>query len=323
MQKLLSEVEFIRKSDCPVLIIGETGTGKEIVADYIHSNSLRADRNFIKVSLSSLPDSLIESELFGHEKGAYTGADRARSGFFESANNATIFLDDIDDFPFHLQSKLLRVIENNQVIRIGTNTPVYTDARIIASSKVELNRLVDKGSFRSDLFYRLSVFRLYIPPLRERKDDIPSLLNHFLNVEKTSTNGFIDITKLNLVSLFDYDWLGNVRELRNFAEKLSLYPVEEIYSNFERIFEAFSAGNFRHSVLEPESQQQVQAKPEVKKRRLDESVAEYEKQLICNTLKQSFGNVNLAARILGVLPSTLRYKIKQYKINSKDFKNII
>lgn len=319
MQKLLSEVEFIRMSDCPVLIIGETGTGKEILADYIHINSPRADRNFIKVSLSSLPDTLFESELFGHEKGAFTGADRTRTGFFEAANNATIFLDDIDDFPMHLQSKLLRVIENNQLIRLGSNLPVYTDVRIITSSKVELNRLVDEGKFRSDLFYRLSVFRLYIPPLRERKDEIPSLLNHFLNIEKSPRNGFIDITKINLVPLFDYEWLGNIRELRNFAEKLSLYPTEEIYSNFEKIFEIFSAGNTRNSGTVPRAED----KPLIQKRKLSESVADYERQLICNTLKQSFGNVNLAARILGLLPSTLRYKIKIYNINSKEFKGVV
>ncbi len=205
MRELLKEVEFVRYADCPVLIIGETGTGKEILADYIHANSPRSEKRFVKVSLSSLPGSLFESELFGHERGAYTGADKSQTGFFEAAHNATIFLDDIDDFPLHLQPKLLRVVENKELIRIGANNPIPSDVRIITSSKVELKELVDKGTFRSDLFYRLSLFRLYIPPLRERKEDIPYLLSYFVSLNEQNNKAAVNVKNINIQALYDYD----------------------------------------------------------------------------------------------------------------------
>lgn len=311
MLEVLKEVEIVRHSDCPVLIVGETGTGKEILADYIFANSPRNDKKFVKVSLSSLPGSLFESELFGHERGAYTGADKSQTGFFEAADGATIFLDDIDDFPLHLQPKLLRVIENKELIRIGSNNPIPNDVRILTSSKVELSELVNKGAFRSDLFYRLSVFRLYIPPLRERKDDIPYLINHFISLHKPSNKFLIDSSMLNLQPLYDYDWKGNVRELRNFIEKLLLYPHEEVSDNFERIFNSFVQGNNVNRMPEeplPESS----TKPDDS---LDSMVDEFERKLIVDALKKSFGNVTLASRLLKLKSSTLRDKVKKHNIN--------
>lgn len=319
MQALLSEVEIIRRSDCPVLIVGETGTGKEVLADYIHSISPRSNQKFVKVSLSSLPHTLVESELFGHEKGAFTGADRAREGFFESASNATIFLDDIDDFPLSLQTKLLRVIENKELIRIGSNNSIRSDVRIISSSKVELSDMADKGNFRTDLYYRLSVFKLYIPPLRDRKDEIPSLLNHFINIEKPFETKRLDIGRLNLQPLYDYNWKGNIRELRNFAEKLMLYPEEEVYSNFEQIFRNYTYGRLNKESIN--SLQDAETKQEVRES-LDSAVMKYEEELIRNTLRQSFGNISLASRLLKIKPSTLRYKINNYNIDTKVYKKV-
>ncbi len=323
MIELLKEVEIIRHSDCPVLIVGETGTGKEILADYIFKNSPRSDRRFVKVSLSSLPSSLFESELFGHERGAYTGADKSQAGFFEAANNATIFLDDIDDFPLHLQPKLLRVIENKELIRIGANDPIPSDVRILTSSKVELKELVDKGIFRSDLFYRLSVFRLYIPPLRERKSDIPYLLNHFISLSEQNNKALIDSSMLNLQPLYDYNWKGNVRELRNFADKLLLYPQQEINDNFEKIFESFVYGNNGNKNHDDEQDALTSKKKSHKHESddsFDEMVENYEKKLTTNALKKSFGNVNLASRLLKIKASTLRDKVKRYKLDTVKYK---
>lgn len=316
MRELLKEVEFVRYADCPVLIIGETGTGKEILADYIHANSPRSEKRFVKVSLSSLPGSLFESELFGHERGAYTGADKSQTGFFEAAHNATIFLDDIDDFPLHLQPKLLRVVENKELIRIGANNPIPSDVRIITSSKVELKELVDKGTFRSDLFYRLSLFRLYIPPLRERKEDIPYLLSYFVSLNEQNNKAAVNVKNINIQALYDYDWKGNVRELRNFAEKLLLYPQEEIDENFERIFESFVYGN-NISNNRGELQTGLDTEQEDS---LDFMVENYERKLIIESLKRSFGNVNLSARLLKIKSSTLRDKVRKFQIDTTRYK---
>ena len=313
MQSLLMEVEVIRNSDCPVLIIGETGTGKEIFADYIHANSQRNEKRFVKVSLSSLPGSLFESELFGHEKGAYTGAHQAQQGFFEAAHNATIYLDDIDDFPLNLQSKLLRVIENKELIHIGSNKPTDIDARIISSSKAELKELVDEGKFRSDLFYRLSVFRIYIPPLRERKEDIPVLLEHFIKKGVNHNNHVINFENLEFEQLFDYNWEGNVRELRNFAEKLLLYSETEIYDNFEQIFTNYVYSNNKPPTGNKDIiGQDNRIEEEVSS--FEKRVNDFEKEIIIKALKESYGNVNLASRIIKLKPSTLRDKIKKHNI---------
>lgn len=315
MLSLLSEIEMIRNSDCPVLIIGETGTGKELLADYIHSNSKRNEKKFVKVSLSSLPSSLFESELFGHEKGAYTGADHSRIGFFEAANHATIYLDDIDDFPLHLQPKLLRVIENKELIRIGSNEPLPIDTRIISSSKVELKELIDNKNFRSDLFYRLSVFTLHLPPLRERKDDIPLLFNYFLDHHKTPDEKLIKITNLNLEPLLDYSWQGNVRELRNFSEKLTLYPESQIYDNFENIFKDFVVEKNIKSNTPDRNDRILQDNQS-----FEERVSLFEMKLISNALERSYGNVNLSSKLLKIKPSTLRDKIKKLNIDPSEFK---
>ncbi len=315
MKSLLLELEIIRNSDCPVLIIGETGTGKEILADYIHANSSRNEKRFVKVSLSSLPDTLFESELFGHEKGAFTGADHARKGYFEAAHQATIYLDDIDDFPLNLQPKLLRVIENKELVHIGNCQPVPVDARIISSSKEELKDLVDKKRFRMDLFYRLSVFRVYIPPLRERKEDIPLLLNHFIDHHRTSDSHIINLKNLNLTPLYDYKWVGNVRELRNFTEKLLLYPEAEIYENFTNIFENFISSN---NTIRTHNSEVITAQPD--NQDFEKLVSQYEIKLISDALKRSYGNVSLASELINLKPSTLRDKIKKYNIECKEYK---
>lgn len=316
LKSLLLEVEVIRNSICPVLITGESGTGKEILADYIHENSSRSNKRFVKVSISSLPESLIESELFGHEKGSYTGANSKQIGFFEAAKGATIYLDDIDDLPVHLQSKILRVIENKEIIRIGSNEPIRCDVRLITSTKVELSKLFEKGKFRSDLFYRLNVFNFYIPPLRERKNDIPILVDYFIDQYSSPDKPKLKIKNSNLQPLMDYDWKGNVRELQNFIQKISLYPTDYIYENFEAIFEKHI--NYTNNSSQPLNTQNVQSlKPDESEDSLEKMVDDYEKGLILKALEKSFGNVNLASRLLNIKSPTLRSKIKKYLIKTK------
>lgn len=215
-----------------------------------------------------------------------------------------------------LQPKLLRVIENKELIRIGSNEPIPIDVRIITSSKVELKELVDKGTFRSDLFYRLSVFRLYIPPLRERKEDIPYLLNHFVSLNTPDNKAAIDTKEINIQPLCDYDWKGNVRKLRNFADKLLLYPQEEINDKFEKIFEGFVYGNNGiNNAQELQSDSNTEQDDS-----FDFMVENYERNIIIESLKRSFGNVNLSARLLKIKSSTLRDKVRKFKIDPTRYK---
>src|SRR5512140_3691343 len=180
MRSIIERIEAISQSSTSVLLIGETGVGKELVAEYIHRTSNRRQNALVKVGLSALPHELVESELFGHEKGAYTSASYEKKGLFELADHGTIVLDDIDDFPLPLQSKLLRVLESREITRVGGVAPIDVDVRVVTTTKINLKELVDRGMFRADLFYRLNVVPIVIPPLRHRRDDIPPLIYHFL-----------------------------------------------------------------------------------------------------------------------------------------------
>ncbi len=298
--KQLRETIFtITNSRSTILITGETGTGKELLAHLIHYNSNRKNEPLIKVSCAILSKEVIESELFGHEKGAYTGAEKQRVGRFEAADGGSIYIDDIDDVPLDVQVKLLRVLQEMEIERVGSTQPIKIDVRVIASTKKNLMELVKQGKFREDLYYRLNVVPLHIKPLRERKEDILPLFKFFLNqfAEKKD----IKIDKSVEEILTGYNWNGNVRELKNIAERLVLMcnnciTVEKLPTEF------FDAGK-----LDLTDFQNVN-------KSYNEIMEEVEIQLIKNALHKTGGNKAKAAEILGIPASTLRSKIDKYKI---------
>jgi DNA-binding NtrC family response regulator len=220
LRRALEEVETVAPTDSTVLICGETGTGKELIARAVHNLSLRRSNPFVKLNCAAIPTGLLESELFGHEKGAFTGAIAQRIGRFELANRGTIFLDEIGDIPLELQPKLLRVLQEREFERLGSTRTIRTDARLIAATNVNLAERVNDKRFRSDLYYRLNVFPILIPPLRERREDIPMLAHHFVQKYARRMNKRIDtIPVAGMRALSDYSWPGNVRELENFIER--------------------------------------------------------------------------------------------------------
>ena len=232
LKRTLKQVEIVAPTDSTVLLLGETGTGKELIARAIHNLSFRRERTLVKVNCAAIPTGLLESELFGHEKGAFTGAIAQRIGRFELANRGTIFLDEIGDIPIELQPKLLRVLQEREFERLGSTRTIHTDARLIAATNRELHNMVEQRKFREDLFYRLNVFPIYVPALRERSEDIPLLVNHFVQRFARRMNRTIEtIPAEAMAALTRYAWPGNIRELQNLIERaviLSQGPVLQI-----------------------------------------------------------------------------------------------
>jgi len=232
LRRVLKEVETVAPTDSTVLIYGETGTGKELIARAVHNLSARGSSAFVKLNCAAIPTGLLESELFGHEKGAFTGAIAQRVGRFELANRGTVFLDEIGEIPLELQPKLLRVLQEREFERLGSSRTLRTDARLIAATNRDLGAMVDEQKFRSDLYYRLNVFPVRVPPLRERPDDIPLLVRHFVQQFSRRTNRNIEtIPSETLTALVNYDWPGNIRELQNVIERaviLSKGPVLKV-----------------------------------------------------------------------------------------------
>lgn len=228
MQEVYWSIERVALSAATVLLLGESGTGKELVARAVHDASPRKDKPFIKVNCAALPENLLESELFGHEKGAFTGAVMARVGRFEQADGGTIFLDEMGELPFLLQAKLLRVLQEQQFERLGASRTQSVDVRIIAATNVNLEQAVAHGTFRNDLYYRLNVVPLNLPPLRKRRDDIPLLLDHFFRASNKRNNKTLRMSRDFLDFLTGYDWPGNVRELQNLVERLVILAVSDV-----------------------------------------------------------------------------------------------
>jgi transcriptional regulator with GAF, ATPase, and Fis domain len=222
IKKIYEIIQRVAATDVTVLITGESGTGKELVARAIHSVSLRADRPFVPVNCAAIPENLLESELFGHARGAFTGAHSSRAGLFQLANHGTILLDEVGELPLPLQAKLLRVLQDGKVRPIGTDHPVEVQVRVIASTNKDLAHQVEKGSFREDLFFRLQVIPLHLPPLRARRSDIPLLVNHFLDRSTRKHGVSVSISREAMIYLWEYDWPGNIRELENLIERLVL-----------------------------------------------------------------------------------------------------
>ena len=220
LESVLQQVELVAPADSTVLIQGETGTGKELIARAIHNLSSRSDRPFVKVNCAAIPVDLLESELFGHEKGVFTGAIMAKAGRFEVADKGTLFLDEVGDIPLQLQPKLLRALQEQEFERLGSTRTHKVDIRLIAATNRDLRQMVTKNQFRSDLFYRLHVFPLFLPPLRERREDIPILVRHYVEKHARRMNRRIETIPANAMEVFTtYDWPGNVRELQNFMER--------------------------------------------------------------------------------------------------------
>ena len=307
MRRLLSLIKKVSPTDSTVLILGESGTGKELVATSIHDNSEREDKAFIKLNCAAIPAELLESELFGHEKGAFTGAANLKPGKFDMANGGTIFLDEIGDMPHNLQSKILRVLQEKEFFRVGGSHTIKVDVRIIASTNKNLEEMVRKGTFREDLFYRLNVFTLHLPPLRDRKEDIPLLVDYLLqNAPKKVT-----ISPMALQMLVAFSWPGNVRELKNTIESATVIAENGIIKPTH--LPAKITGVF--------DQNQISAGKNTTKISLDERLKEIEKSIIIEALRKTGGVQVRATELLGINQRSLWHRIKKYDIDVKGIKN--
>jgi DNA-binding NtrC family response regulator len=308
IEAILARVRTISASSSSVLLLGETGVGKELFADFIHFQSPRAHRPLVRISLSALPHELLESELFGHERGAYTHAINEKKGLFELAHTGTLFLDDIDDVAPSIQAKLLRALETQQVLRVGGTIPIPINVRIITASKVDLKELVQRGIFRADLFYRINVVPIEIPPLRERLQDVPLLIEHFL--EQYSPHKKITLSPSAMERLQDYSWPGNVRELRNIAQRLALFAQGKI--EVEDLPPEIKGEHPLELLAKTCSQCLVRESMS-----FDQVVSCLESNLLQQAMQESEGNRSKAARLLGMSLSTLRDKLKKHGLESK------
>jgi two-component system response regulator AtoC len=299
MQHVYKLIGQVAASDATVLIRGESGTGKELVVNAIHFNSARAKGTLVKVNCASIPDTLLESELFGHEKGAFTNAASRRIGRFEEATGGTLFLDEIGELTSALQSKLLRAIQERTIERLGSNAPISVDIRLVTATSRNLEEAVQEGEFREDLYYRLNVVAIHLPPLRDRKQDIPALVQHFLHRGGRTAS----ISPGALAILSDYHWPGNVRELENTIERAIVLAREGIVTDAEIELrgprKTTGAGWAAQAPLE---------------NGWETNIAELEKSMIERALSQAQGNKSKAAELLGISRRLLYEKLKQYEI---------
>jgi len=301
MLELLEVARTIAPSTAPVLISGESGTGKELLARYIHEQSQRRGRPFVAVNCAALPEGLLETELFGHERGSFTGAVAQKKGKFELAHRGTLLLDEVSEMPLALQAKILRALQEGEIDRVGGTKPVAVDVRVIATTNRDLVEEVHKGRFREDLFFRLNVVPLHIPPLRERKGDIPLLANFFLEkYAALNGKGIKGFSPETMKLLEEYSWPGNVRELENVVHRAVLLAKGPIIEPKDLVIDEGLVSRIDPPI-----------KPGI-------SLKEMERWLILETLKKVGGNRTQAAKLLGVSVRTIRNKLKEYKINGKD-----
>ena len=304
VRQMYEQMAQVTNTNTTVLIRGESGTGKEMVAHAIHYNSPRANKPFIKVSCAALPDSLIESELFGYEKGAFTGADQRKKGRFEVAEGGTLFLDEIGDISLTTQVKLLRVLQEREFERLGATDTVKVNVRMIAATNKDMERAIAAGTFREDLYYRLNVFTIFVPPLRERKADLLLLVDHFLETfSREHRKSIKRISTPAIDMLMSYHWPGNVRELENTLERAVL----------------ICDGQVIHGHHLPPSLQTAEASGTVTRVSLSDAVAGFEKDLIQDALKTTRGNRAKAARLLDTTERVLNYKVRKYGIDARRF----
>ncbi len=309
MLEILETVKTVASSDATVLLLGETGTGKELIAHAIHNLGKRKDKPFITVNCAAIPETLLESELFGHEKGSFTGAFERHIGKFEQANGGTLFLDEVGILPPSMQAKLLRTLQEKKIERVGGEVEVPVNVRIISATNTDLKGSVGEGLFREDLYYRINVVPINVPALRDRAEDIPFLVNYFLNIYNQefgkNIKGFTDDAMVHLLS---YSWPGNIRELQNLIERLVALGKED-YIALEKLPKEIiekEAGTgyftkYKEGTLEEESSDEL-------------SLEGSEKELIIEAFKKAGGNKSKAAKLLGIHRNTLLKKIKDLRI---------
>ena len=309
IQELKNMIERVARVKSTVLITGETGTGKELVARLIHELSERREAPFVVVNCAAVPSTLLESQFFGHIKGAFTDAIESRPGYFEEANRGTIFLDEIGELDFNLQAKILRVLQEEEVIPVGSTKPISIDVRVIAATNRNLRKMVEERRFRQDLYYRLSVLPIYVPPLREHKEDLPLLINHILGkLRRTTEHRVVGVSPEYLEILKNYDFPGNVRELENIIEHsvlLATGPILTPDTLPQEVIESAEISEITRKALE----QGLNLK-----RAKALATEKAESRLIKRVLEECAGNFSLAARKLGISRSALYYKVKKYKI---------
>ena len=305
MQEVFYLISQVAKSNANVLLLGESGTGKELAANAIHYNSLRGDKPLVKVNCAALPENLIEAELFGYEKGAFTGANRTKSGKFELADKGTIFLDEIGSLALGSQGKLLRVLQEREFERLGGNRIIKVNVRLVAATNGDLVQAVEEGTFREDLFYRLNVYPIYLPALREREADLLLLADYFL--EKYAAEYEKDIKRIStpaIDALTQYHWPGNVRELENCIERAVLLCEDQVI----------------HSYHLPPTLQTAKETGTQQAQSLKDAVDRFERELLIEALKNSRGNMRKAAMALKTTERIFGYKVQKYNINSKRYR---
>lgn len=306
MRLVYQSIEQVAPGATTVLIRGETGTGKELVAHAIHQASPRRDRPFVKLNCAALPETIVESELFGHERGAFTGAIAMRKGRFELAHRGTLFLDEVGELPLATQAKLLRVLQEREFERVGGTQPLACDVRVIAATNRRLEDMVADGQFREDLYYRLNVFPIYLPPLRERKSDILLLADFF--IEKYNRLNHKSIQRISTPAidmLMAYSWPGNVRELENCIERATLLASDDVIHGHH---------------LPPTLQMPLASRPDQAGPRLQEAVDAFEREMIYDALKAHVGNMAAAARQLGITERIMALRVKKYRLQPDEFR---
>ena len=310
IQKIFDLVDKVAQSSATVLITGESGTGKELIAKAIHFNGSRKNYPFVSINCGAMPENLLESELFGHEKGAFTSADSLKLGLMESANKGSFFLDEVGDAPLSTQVKLLRVLQEHEIMRLGGTQSIPVDLRIIAATNSNLSDLVEQKSFREDLYYRLNVIPIHLPPLRERREDIPDLVEFFINKYNTRhANTYMQGIDQDALKVFEqYSWPGNVRELENVIERAVVLETEERIRKTSLPDELLGQ-------LSPDKNQV----PELDQNNIDleRTLDQIEKKMIANALIRSDGIINKAAKKLNLSFRSMRYRIEKHKLKGK------
>ncbi len=315
--KIFNEIQKVAPTNSTVLLHGESGTGKELFARAIHAHSKRAARQFVAVDCSTFSSSLLESELFGHVKGAFTGAIKDKAGIFEAANHGSLFLDEVGNLDMDIQAKLLRAIETQEFKPVGASQLKKSDVRIIAATNRDLKTMVDEGNFREDLFYRLNVFPIFIPPLRERKDDIPRLLYHFLKVYcrqiGKQVDGFSDDA---LETLVNYDWPGNVRQLKNVVERLVIIADDRVL-DYQSLSDHWEMKRNRTRDSIPETLEELKS---VKRNLLENQFGRIERAFLQKALSAADGNITQAARRVGIQRSNFSALMKKHHLSANSAK---
>ena len=312
MRNVRDMIYQVADSDANVLITGESGTGKELVADLIRAHSSRHDKPFLKVNCNAINENLLESDLFGYEKGAFTGAAARQKGKFEIVDNGTIFLDEIGDISPRMQASLLRILQNGELIRVGGTMPVKVDVRTIAATHVDLAKAVQEGKFRLDLYYRLNIIQIAIPALRERKEDIVELASHFVKHYRKAFKKDIDFLPTKIIDkLLTHDWPGNVRELENIIQRAVLMSKNKIITEQDLIFNECQQGNGNDTYFNQIT---------IANSSLKDMVAKFENDVIAYMLVENNGNVVQTAKDLDIGKTALYDKMKRHKISAKDLK---